>query len=402
MNSNPLTKVTLNEAHSNEGIEISESSLFEKIFECAPEGIVILDEANKLVRCNSEFTSIFGYSSSEAKGTIIKDLIVADEHSNDWNEVVKTVNAKKRVIHETIRKRKDGTLLNVSILAIKIEEQGHHIATIGIYRDITDKKKLERQLAKQWKTIESNNKYLNKLNNELLIAKNTATRSCQAKFLLIKNLNHKIRTPLNGIIGFTQLLANKKVADDEFMDYLKIIECCSNDLLELFNKSIGLTEKKDSAECEKNVPVKVQELLYQIYLSHTLNTYVKNITLEFDCQNNEPFLRNCHQDETVIKTGVSYLFETLIMNSSSGIIKFGYQTHNNKIFAFFKASNIFTPSAEVNTLNIIFQQRDFNFSPTENGFSNRLMLFYQFVLQWGGSVGIESAEGIGTTILFTI
>lgn len=119
---------------------------FEKLFELAPEPIVLRDADNRVLRVNKEFAKLFGFTAEEAIGRNISDLIVPDGFRDESEGLREMVKNGQRVSAELVRKRKDGTRLNVSFVAAPVFTPGGDPQIYGIYRDITDRKKAEDAL----------------------------------------------------------------------------------------------------------------------------------------------------------------------------------------------------------------------------------------------------------------
>lgn len=122
-------------------------SYFADLFESSPEGIVLLEaESERILRVNAEFRRMFGYSSEEAVGRELNDLIVPPDLM--WEGVQLSTAAREGggLRSETVRRRKDGSLVEVSVLARNLPVAGHREQLYGVYRDITDRKETERAL----------------------------------------------------------------------------------------------------------------------------------------------------------------------------------------------------------------------------------------------------------------
>jgi PAS domain S-box-containing protein len=119
---------------------------FEKLFELAPEAIVLRDLEDRVLRVNQEFTKMFGFSAEEALGRNVKSLIVPTDVQQQCDEVREALKRGERVSAELIRRRKDGTKLNVSLVAAPVSGGGSEPEIYGIYRDITDRKRAEEKL----------------------------------------------------------------------------------------------------------------------------------------------------------------------------------------------------------------------------------------------------------------
>jgi PAS domain S-box-containing protein len=119
---------------------------FEKLFELAPEAIVLRDIHNRVLRVNQEFTELFGFTPEESLGRNIHDLILPEEFREESERLREAVVRGKRVNAELIRRRKDGRRLTVSFVAAPVALEGEAPQIYGIYRDITDRKKAEEAL----------------------------------------------------------------------------------------------------------------------------------------------------------------------------------------------------------------------------------------------------------------
>jgi len=121
-----------------------EKARLDNLFESAQEGIVMADTEGRVIRVNKEFTRIFGYTAEEILGKYLDELVVPKEELKTGILITKKVARGKNVSFESVRQRKDGTLVDVSILGSPIVLEDKIVAIYAIYRDITERKKAEK------------------------------------------------------------------------------------------------------------------------------------------------------------------------------------------------------------------------------------------------------------------
>jgi PAS domain S-box-containing protein len=115
----------------------------EQLVECAPEAISILNAPHRIMRINSEFTRMFGYTPEEALGHGIDELIVPPDRHAETRWIAETLAKGKRLTLDTKRRRKDGTLVDVSLSGAPVIVNGVHLAVYVLYRDTSEQKRAE-------------------------------------------------------------------------------------------------------------------------------------------------------------------------------------------------------------------------------------------------------------------
>src|ERR1700730_14750143 len=116
------------------------------LFELSPDAVILTNEDFHVLRVNQEFTRIFGYTAEEVAGQWLPDLIVPEELGVEALKDRALLTLGKRVELDAIRQRKDGVRFDVSVVARGISPGFDQVAFYIIYRDITERKKAERQL----------------------------------------------------------------------------------------------------------------------------------------------------------------------------------------------------------------------------------------------------------------
>ncbi len=120
-----------------------QKTYLERLFNSAPEAIVLHDNDDRIVNVNDEFTRMFGYSREEAVGKEINDLVTSPQLRAEAAEISRRIRKGEWIERESRRNRKDGSAMDVSILCAPIVHNGKQVGDYAIYRDITEKKRAE-------------------------------------------------------------------------------------------------------------------------------------------------------------------------------------------------------------------------------------------------------------------
>ena len=145
---------------------------------------------------------IFGYRAAEAVGQRIS-LIIPRERLAEEDTVLAQIVRGEKVDHfETVRRAKDGRLIDISLTVSPVRDStGRIIGASKIARDITERRRIERE------------------RDALLVRVQEAHAEAEAlnrgKDEFLATLSHELRTPLNAIFGWARMLATGQLGADE-------------------------------------------------------------------------------------------------------------------------------------------------------------------------------------------
>lgn len=116
------------------------------LVESSQDAIVSKDLNGIVQTWNRGAERLFGYSAEEMVGKPIA-ILIPDDHADEEPEILRRVRSGQRVeTYETVRRRKDGALVDVSLTVSPVRDKGGRIvAASKIARDITDRKRAEEQ-----------------------------------------------------------------------------------------------------------------------------------------------------------------------------------------------------------------------------------------------------------------
>jgi PAS domain S-box-containing protein len=167
------------------------------IVESSDDAIVSKD-LNGIVRSwNAAAVRMFGYTAAEIVGKPIRLLIPADRQTEE-DEILARLRQGLRIEHfETIRRAKDGRLLDVSLTVSPVRDStGRVVGASKIARDISDQK---RAAAERERLLEAER-----------VARAEAERASRLKDDFVAMVSHELRTPLNAMLGWTQLMTQAR------------------------------------------------------------------------------------------------------------------------------------------------------------------------------------------------
>lgn len=264
---------------------------------------------------------------------------------------------------------------------------------------------LRRQVSQKTRQLGYELEEKEKTQDLLTIERDKALESDKLKSAFLANMSHEIRTPMNAIVGFSRLLEEPDIGQDERKEYINIINKNSEVLLTLINDIIDLSKiESGQINVEKidfciNTSIKSFEETVKIDLRKRDKEHIKIIT--------EAPLSD---EQAMINTDVvrfNQIFTNLLSNSvkftEKGFIKFGYSQTSSGYFSFFvEDTGIGIEKSKQEVVFEQFRQADESFTRKYGGTGLGLTICRELTQALGGEIDIESTPKIGTKITFTI
>jgi two-component system, cell cycle sensor histidine kinase and response regulator CckA len=115
----------------------------EQMFQASPDGLSIADTDHRVLWANNAFARLFDYQAAEVVGQHLENLVVPPERLAESRWVIEALARGERITLETQRRKKDGTLLDVSVSCAPLLLDGKMAGFYAGYHDISDRKRVE-------------------------------------------------------------------------------------------------------------------------------------------------------------------------------------------------------------------------------------------------------------------
>jgi two-component system CheB/CheR fusion protein len=193
------------------------------IIEFSDDAILSKDTNGVIKSWNQGAQRMFGYTADEVVGKSVTILIPPD-HLDEEPEILARIRRGESIAHyETVRRRKDGKLLEISLTVSPILNANNHvIGASKIARDITEKKRVERSLAQAREKLARANQELEKQVQERTTELMEANSQLEA---FVYSIAHDLRAPLRAMQAFSTILLEDYAPklDDTATHYTKRI-----------------------------------------------------------------------------------------------------------------------------------------------------------------------------------
>jgi PAS domain S-box-containing protein len=359
-------------------------ALWAKVFEQAQFGIAIWEaQSGRLHSANLAYATLLGYDPEEIIGGKVEQVVPADPPA-DGPDPGRGAQERGYRTYETRLRRKDGSsirvLVSTSVLPAWAGESPLRVSTVI---DASERLELERALARTAQLAERSRK---------------VEEASRLKSEFLANMSHELRTPLNAIIGFSELLHDGAVGpvgakQKEFLNDIlgsgKHLQQLINDILDLSKVEAGKMEFFPELLSLSSVVNEVLSILRPTAAR-------KSLHLETDLA---PESEHVTLDPGRLKQVLyNYVSNALKFTPEHGKIVVRTRTEGLERFRIeVEDTGVGIAPEEITRLFTEFQQLDGGAAKKHQGTGLGLALTRRLVEAQGGTVGITSTPGVGST-----
>jgi PAS domain S-box-containing protein len=362
---------------------------YRSLIEATTDALALLDLEGKIVDMNTALESLTGASRRELIGS---DFFPYFTDAPGIHAMYEEILAKHQVENFPLTLQpKKGRVTDILFNGSTYRDASGKIAgIIVIARNVTEQKNFERELMEARSTAEKE--------------KQVAEEAMKAKQQFLSNMSHEIRTPLNAIIGFTKVVL-KTDLNEKQKEYLNAIKISGDALIVLINDILDLAKVDSGKMTFEQIPFKLSDSIFSMLHLFETKLFKKKISLIKEYDRNIP--------EVLI--GDAVRLHQIILNLVGNAVKF---TQQGKITVSVKMvderddqvkiefavadTGIGIAESELDKIFDNFHQASGQTARVYGGTGLGLAIVKQLVLSQGGSLRVESRQGVGSTFTFTL
>lgn len=358
-------------------------TLMSSIFEVSKIGIVITDHTGAVIRVNDGFVRQFGWGRENIINKSLVDFVAPEERNriqavhDDMIKTGESLSGEMQVL------KKSGGLANALVTSSTLELSQKRRYQVTTMMDITDRKQMEKSL---------------------VVAKEQADAANRAKSAFLANMSHELRTPLNAIIGFSEMMVKQvygTLGHEKYDEYIGDVHESARHLLDIINEVLDMSKIEAGRLDLKEEQLDFVELLAASVRIVTGKALRQSVSIHLDVGKNLPLFY-----------GDVRLLQQAFINLITNAVKFSQKNTDVQVQARVDEDGgvvtevidygVGIPAAEIPRVLEPFGQV---FHRAENahdqGTGLGLPLAKAMIEMHGGTLELESTEGVGTKVIVT-
>jgi signal transduction histidine kinase len=364
---------------AREAIENS-NSLLKATIESTADGLLVVNAGGRVVLYNQKFAEMWKIpggllSRGDDKELLsfVKDQLVRPESFIDgvnllYSDPAQTTSDSLEFIDGRFFER----------YSQPQEVNGIVVGRVWSFRDVTEKKQAER---------------------DLISAKERAEQSDRLKTAFLHNVSHEIRTPMNAIIGFSMLLGERGISEEERHQYARIISQSGNQLLSIINDIVDVANVESGLVRLSNSTIDLNKTMESLREQFSSTGKDVQFSLTTGLTGDDALIVT---DPEKLMQVLSNLLGNALKFTVQGKVDFGYSLNNDELEFFVDDTGIGMSEELHAKIFERFYQIDASGTREYGGTGLGLSICKAYTELLGGRIWVEPKQGAGTRFCFTV
>ncbi len=347
----------------------------------APIGLYRTTPEGKIILANQAVATMLGCKSiEELEGRMLESDNFGPSYSREFFVEEISRNGEVKDL-EALWVCIDGSILNVEENARVIRDSGGNVLYYdGSVEDITDRKATEEALSLTLKRAEA---------------------SDRLKTAFLNNISHEVRTPLNGILGFVELIEDPGLTPDDRDLYKDILHISAHRLLDTINSYMDISLLVSGNMMVKKAGFNLSTLLTQGYEDFLKEASSKGIVIKMNLPDNSTAL-TLNSDPELIRKVYYHLLSNAVKFTEFGTINIDCRIDGNKVEITVEDSGIGIREDNCERIFDTFLQADLSNTRKHEGSGLGLAIAKGIIELLGGKIWVKSTLGYGSAFGFSV
>lgn len=352
---------------------------YRSLFMNMPESYQLLDEQGRLLVVNEKWTEVMGYTTGEVIGKPFNEFRIkeTDETVDDF---FRRTHEEGRVERRIMKlKTKSNDILDVVLNAqVEQDQLGNILKIHCVFSDVTQLKKMEQAMRSAKEKAEENDKL---------------------KSAFLANMSHEIRSPMNAILGASQMLKKKNLSQEKTKRFLSLIDDRGEDLVRIIDDIIDFSKLEAGTLTLFYETINMKKFLDDLHMAFSQERQREEKEHIAFMQYREPGVENIRWKTDKVR------LRQILMNFLSNALKFTNEGHIKLIVKhseehfFFSVEDTGIGIAKQHLDSVFerFRQVDLNYKSSRSGTGLGLSISQNLAQKMGGQIHVKSTKGKGST-----
>jgi PAS domain S-box-containing protein len=355
---------------------------YRSLFEFHPSAVFSVDFTGRFTATNAACERLTGYTSDELREMTFFDLL-ARGYVDDTEAAFRRALDREPQRLESAVVHADGHLVELAVTGLPIVVDDLVVGVYGIAEDITEAKRVRRELVRHRVEAEQAN---------------------EAKSLFLANVSHEIRSPLSSLLGTSELLRESGL-DGAQLDFLDTLDRSGKRLESLVNQILDFSRFEVGRATGDAVPFDVRLLVGEV--AALVRPAAEQKGLFFKCTVGPGIPALVHGDPTKIAQVLTNLLDNAIKYTDSGWVRLIVSSAHNfgdRVSLRFEVhdSGIGVSKDQERRMYLSFGQVPTAPQRGLDGSGLGLAISQQLVASMGSAIVLSSAPGLGSAFSFTL